>query len=86
MTETIESIYRVGAIGCGRQGTVQMRAYNLHPNTEVVAAADPDQENLELFCKRFGVPGYTDYKDMLLKERIDIAGAIEGVESNDIVT
>ena len=82
MIEPEKPKYRVGAIGCGRFGTVQMRAFNLHPVTEVVAAADPDQENLELFCKRFGVPGYNSYEEMLEKEDIDIAGAILPVSPN----
>jgi predicted dehydrogenase len=82
MTEPDKPKYRVGAIGCGRQGTVQMRAYNLHPNTEVVAAADPDRENLDLFCERFGVPGYSSYQEMLEKEDIDIAGAVLPVSPN----
>ncbi len=82
MTETKKAKYRVGAIGCGRQGTVQMRAFNLHPMTEVVAAADPDPENLEVFCQRFNVPGYSSYEEMLNKEPIDIAGAVLPVSPN----
>ena len=65
--------YRVGVIGCGRKGTSHARAYDLNPATEVVAAADTDPENLELFCERFGVPGYADYGEMLRRESIDIA-------------
>ena len=65
--------YRVGVIGCGRKGTSHARAYALNPATEVVAAADTDAENLALFCERFGVPGYADYREMLRRERIDIA-------------
>ena len=57
--------YRVGVIGCGRKGTSHARAYALNPATEVVAAADTDAENLALFCERFGVPGYADYREML---------------------
>jgi predicted dehydrogenase len=74
--------YRVGAIGCGRKGTEHARAYTLNPRAEVVAAADPDPENLELFCARFDVPGYLDYRDLLLKESIDIVSAILPVGVN----
>ena len=80
------STYRVGIIGCGRKGTSHARAYDLNPSTEVVAAADTDNDNLELFCKRFGVPGYSNYKDMLRNENIDIAVPILPVSINpDVV-
>ena len=74
--------YRVGVIGCGRKGTSHARAYALNPATEVVAAADTDAENLALFCERFGVPGYSDYREMLRRERIDIASPILPVSVN----
>jgi len=74
--------YRVGIIGCGRKGTGHARTYQLNPKTEVVAAADTDPENLELFCKRFNVPGYASYREMLEKEKIDIAAPILPVIAN----
>ena len=74
--------YRVGMIGVGRKGTQHARAYALNPRTEVVAAADPDPENLELFCDRFGVPGYDRYEDMLAEQELDIAGPILPVHPN----
>ena len=75
-------LYRVGIIGGGRQGTVHARAYALHPRTEVVAVADTDSENLDLFCERFGVPGYSGYNEMLAKERIDISAPVLPVRAN----
>ena len=75
--------YSVGVIGCGRKGTGHARGYFLHPSTEVVAAADPDQENLELFCERLGITaGYSTYDEMLSKEKIDIAAPILPVNAN----
>ena len=68
--------YRVGVIGCGRKGTHHALGCCAHSLTEIVAAADTDPENLELFCERFNVPGYEDYEDMLKKEQIDIAAPI----------
>jgi len=76
LVKTADARYRVGAIGCGRKGTQQARAFDLHPRTQIVAAADTDPENLELFCKRFNVPGYSSYREMLAKEKIDIASTI----------
>ena len=77
-----QSVYRVGLIGGGRQGTHHARGYHLHPRTEVVAVADTDQENLDLFCERFGVPGYLSYEEMLRNERIDISAPVLPVKVN----
>ena len=74
--------YRVGVIGGGRKGTQHARAYMLNPLTEVVALADTDPENRELFCERFGVLGYVDYREMLEREQIDIAAPILPVRPN----
>ncbi len=74
--------YRVGIIGGGRQGTHHARDYHLHPRTEVAAVADTDQENLELFRERFGVPGYTSYEEMLAKEDLDISAPVLPVKAN----
>jgi predicted dehydrogenase len=82
MTESRTPPYRVGMIGVGRKGTSHARAYVLNPKTEVVAAADPDPENLELFRQRFGVPVYSDYHEMLRVENIDIAAPILPVSAN----
>ena len=73
--------YRVGVIGCGRKGGSHARAYALNPLTEVVAFADTDPENLELYCKYYDVPGYSDYRKMLQKEQIDIAAPILPVQT-----
>jgi len=78
--------YRVGLIGCGRKGTQHARAWHLNPKAEVVAGADNDPENLELFRQRFGVPVYGDYREMLTKEDINIAAPILPVSANyDVV-
>ncbi len=82
MTDSEDGKYRVGVIGCGRKGTVHARSYVLNPMSEVVAGADTDPETLELFCKRFGVPGYSDYREMIEKEKIDIAAPILPVQPN----
>ncbi len=76
MGEVSRNTYRVGAIGCGRKGTGQARAFDLHPMTQLVAAADTDPESLALFCERFKVPGYASYEEMLDKEGIGIASTI----------
>mgnify|MGYP003313897085 CR=1 FL=1 len=82
MTERDAGKYRVGMIGIGRKGALHARAFRLNPKVEIVAAADTDEENLEVFCGRHGVPGYGDYREMLEKEQIDIAGPILPVRPN----
>ena len=77
-----KSPYRAAIVGCGRKGTGYARGYVLHPRTEVVAAADIDPANLELFTRRFGVPGYQDYREMLAREKVDVVSPILPVKAN----
>ena len=77
--------YRVGIIGCGLMGTNHAVAYRANPKTEIVAAADPDEENLSIFCERFNIPEhsrYSSYEELLEKEKIDVAGIILPVKVN----
>ena len=82
MTASRTPPYRVGIIGVGRMGSNHARAYVVNPKTELVAAADTDPENLELFQRRFGVNVYGDYHEMLAKERLDIAAPVLPVSVN----
>ena len=77
-----EAKYRVGIIGGGRMGTHHGRAYALHPMIEVVAVADTDEENRQLFAQRFGARPYVDYEEMLAVEKPDITGAILPVKEH----
>jgi len=77
--------YRVGVVGCGRKGTVHARSFDTNPLAKVVAGADPDKENLDIFTKRFNCPGYSSYQEMLQKEKIDIVLAILPVSPNPSV-
>ncbi len=74
--------YSVGVIGCGVAATARARAFDQHPMCEVVAIADTDPENLEVGCKRFGVPGYSTYDEMFANEQIDIAMPVLPVRPN----
>ena len=58
-------VYRVGIIGGGRMGTHHARAYTLNPSTTVVAVADTDAENRELFAGRFEAQPYSSFEQML---------------------
>lgn len=72
-----------GAIGC-RNDTARLRsgiglplshagAYRLHPEIELVAAADPDRDRLREFGEAWGVVAlYPDYRELLMKEAVDL--------------
>ncbi len=81
MTEG-KQLHRVAQIGCGQKGTSHARSHVLVGRSEIVAAADPDEENLALFCQRFNVPWYTDHTELLEKETFDIASAILNPRNN----
>ena len=70
-------------IGCGLMGTEHTDGYVLNPRIELVAAADPNPDNLSRFGERFGIPPesrYADYRDLLARERIEIAGIVTPVK------
>ena len=48
-----KTMHRVAQIGCGQKGTSHARSHVLVGRSQIVAAADPDEENLALFCERF---------------------------------
>jgi len=79
--------YRVGVVGCGRRGKgvrwgqgggagvaeAHTIAYEACEKTEIVAACDILPEHLEGYAEEHNVPGrYTDYREMLEKEDLDI--------------
>ena len=54
-------------------GRSHSRAYAAKPQTEVVAAADIDEEAARKLAEQFSIPAlYTDYREMLAKEELDI--------------
>lgn len=75
-------MHRVAQIGCGQKGTSHARSHALVGRSQIVAAADPDEENLALFCERFDVPGYTDHRELLEREEFDIVSAILNPRNN----
>ena len=66
--------YRVGIIGTGKMGRYHsLRGYRECEQTEVVAAADINQDQLSKYSAEFNVSSlYTDYMEMLKKENLDI--------------
>lgn len=69
----MQAKYKVAVIGCGSHGTRLARGFAINPLTEIVCGVNRGQEGLNLFCDRFGVRGYNDYREMLTKEEFDLA-------------
>lgn len=66
---------RVGVIGCGVISNLNILGYIRSPDTEVVAVADTDIKNAANRLERWGMRTakiYTDYKQMVDKEDLDI--------------
>lgn len=62
---------RLGVIGLG-MGRGHIKGYQAHPEAEVVAVCDQDTVRLADAQKEFGIAAlYTDYKEMLRKEKLD---------------
>ena len=52
-------------------------AYTMVPDTQIVAAADVNQKTVTEFAKRWEVPAvYTDYREMLEREKLDIVSVL----------
>lgn len=65
----------VGIIGIGWVAGEHIKAYQQNPHAEVVALCSRSRENAEAARQRHGLPGarvYTDYRELLKDERVDI--------------
>ena len=74
--------YQVGMVGCGRQGTQHARGFTLLPDSQVVALADPDPDNLQLGMRRFSARGYSTAEEMYANEKLDIVDCVLPVQFN----
>lgn len=69
------SLYRVGIIGCGGRGKSHAAGYAASKDCEIVACADPKQENARAMAEAHKIPEsgiYEDYKKMLAEVKPDI--------------
>ena len=77
--------FKIGIVGCGRIGSLleedplrgkpctHAGGFSALPTAQLSAACDIDHERLQKFGKRWNVTGlYTDFREMLLKENLDI--------------
>ena len=74
-------MYRVAILGCRGRGTAAGRAYNEHPETEVVALCDLLKERLTALGDELGVAGrFMDLDEMMRSEAPDIVAIPVGTE------
>ena len=64
---------KAGVIGCGGRGRAHAQGYQLSPEVEIVACADPVEDSRKAFTEQFEVErGYTHYREMLEKANLDL--------------
>ena len=64
---------KVGIIGLGQVAEVHLKGYEDVQQVEVVAGAEPRTDRLAQMVAQWGIQGYTDYEEMLKREKLDIA-------------
>lgn len=74
-------LYRVAILGCRGRGTAAGRAYNEHPQTDVVGLCDLLAERLNTLGDELGVTGrFTDLDEMIRETEPDIVAIPTGTE------
>ena len=62
--------YRTAIVGCGGISRQHLHGYHHHPQTQLVAIAEIDQQRLEDVGQANGIDRlYTDYRKLLERER-----------------
>jgi len=67
---------KVAAIGVGSMGKNHARVYSELPEAELVAVADADQKLVAATAEKHGAHAYTDYREMLEKEKPDAVSIV----------
>lgn len=79
--------YRVGIVGCGTISRAHINAYRSVIATDVVSACDIQEDKLKKFSDDYGIFAlYTDYKEMLDKEKLDIISVCTLADSHCEIT
>ena len=63
---------RVGIIGCGRISVRHFSSAETLPEATIVACADIKKDRAIETGKKYNIPFYTDYKEMIEKENLDV--------------
>jgi len=67
---------KAGVIGVGSMGKNHARVYSDIDSADLVAIADPNKELVEKIAAKYHINAYTDYKEMLEKEALDIVSVV----------
>ncbi len=62
---------KVAVIGTGQMGENHVRVYSSMDNVDLVGVADANKERAGQIAKKYNTKAYSDYKQMLAKEKID---------------
>lgn len=64
---------KIGVIGCGSIAKFRhLPEYASHPSAEIVAVCDTNQPRVAEAAKQYGAKAYTDYKELLKDNSIDV--------------
>ena len=63
---------KVGIIGCGNIFTMHATSCDYLPNATMVGVCDIKKDRAEKAAKKYNVPAYYDYKELIERERPDI--------------
>ena len=64
--------FRVGVIGCGRISPFHGMPAKSQENAKLVACCDVKPERAKMRAKMFGCKAYTDFEEMIVKEKLDV--------------
>ena len=64
---------RAAILGCGGRGRAHAAGYAAAPNAEIIACADPVDENARSLADRYKVPQvYAEYHRLLKEQRPEV--------------
>jgi predicted dehydrogenase len=70
-------ISRAGVFGLGRHGGRHLQAYQLQDGVEIAAVCDSQAERISEICAKYpSAKGYTDWREMLAHEQLDIISVV----------
>ena len=62
---------RIGIVGLGKMGRTCIRVFSENPLAKMAALCARRQEQVDEAAAEFGIPGYTDHRKMLEREKLD---------------
>lgn len=85
----MEKTLRYALVGCGSFGNVHLSTLTKIPGTKIVALCDVHPESCELLKERYGLTDavcYTDYRELLEKEDVDVVDVVTSDKAHCPVT